>query len=51
LAVSGAAEEINKVGSKIVEKNLNVQPTLEIRPGFKFNVFVNKDMILRPYKS
>ena len=51
LAVSGAAEDINKVGAKIVEKNLNVQPTLEIRPGFKFNVFVNKDMILRPYKS
>jgi type IV secretion system protein TrbI len=51
LAASGAGEEINKVGARLVEKNLNVQPTLEIRPGFKFNVFVSKDLILRPYKS
>ena len=51
LAASGPAEEANRAGSKLVEKNLDVQPTLEIRPGFKFNVFVNKDIILRPYKS
>jgi len=38
------------VGAKIADKNLNVQPTIEIRPGMKFNVFVNKDLILRPYR-
>ena len=51
LAASGAGEEINKVGAKFVEKNLDVQPTLEIRPGFKFNVFVSKDLILKPYRK
>lgn len=51
LAVAGASEQINKVGEKIVEKNLNVQPTLEITPGFKFNVFVSKDLILKPYRQ
>ena len=50
LAAAGAGEEVNKVGSSLVEKNLNVQPTLEIRPGFKFNVFVSKDLILKPYR-
>ena len=50
LAAAGAGEEINKVGSSLVEKNLNVQPTLEIRPGFKFNIFVSKDLILKPYR-
>jgi type IV secretion system protein VirB10 len=50
LAAAGAGEEINKAGSSLVEKNLNVQPTLEIRPGFKFNVFVSKDLILKPYR-
>ena len=51
LAAAGAGEEINKAGSSLVEKNLNVQPTLEIRPGFKFNVFVSKDLILKPYRK
>jgi len=50
-AASGASEAVNTVGAKFTEKNLNIQPTLEIRPGSKFNVFVNKDMILKRYKN
>jgi type IV secretory pathway VirB10-like protein len=50
-AASGASDAINTVGAKFTEKNLNIQPTLEIRPGYKFNVFVNKDMILKRYKE
>ena len=50
-AASGAAEQVNAVGSKIADKSLNVQPTIEVRPGHKFNVFVNKDLILRRYKQ
>lgn len=34
----------------MVRKNLNIQPTLEIRPGYQFNVMVNKDLILEPYE-
>lgn len=49
LAVSGAAQHINQVGQQITQKNLNLQPTIEIRPGMKLNVFVTKDMILKPY--
>ena len=51
LAASGAAESVAQVGAKFTDRNLNVQPTLTIRPGEKFNVFVNKDMILSPYRS
>lgn len=51
LAVQGAARNVNQVGQEITRRNLNIQPTLEIRPGFRFNVFVNKDMILEPYKA
>ncbi len=43
------AEDINKAGQEIVHKNLNVQPTLTIRPGYSLNVFVNKHMVLKPY--
>lgn len=50
-AASGAAEQVNSVGSKITDRFLNIQPTIEIRPGMKFNVFVNKDLILKSYKN
>jgi type IV secretion system protein VirB10 len=46
-----AANGINQAGQKIVDKELNVAPTIEIRPGYKFNVMVNRDIILRPYNQ
>jgi type IV secretory pathway VirB10-like protein len=46
-----AGENINKAGQKIVGKMLNIQPTLEIRPGFTFNVMVNKDIVVKPYRG
>jgi len=49
LAVAGAAQNINQAGQQITQKNLNLQPTIEIRPGMKLNVFVTKDMVLKPY--
>lgn len=45
------AENIANLGTQLVEKNLNVQPTIEIRPGYRFNVFVHKDFVLKPYSS
>jgi type IV secretion system protein VirB10 len=50
-AVSGAAQQISTAGANITNRNLNVQPTIEIRPGMKFNVYVNKDLILKQYKE
>lgn len=49
LAAQGVAQNVNDVGQQITQRNLNVQPTLEVRPGFKFQVFVNKDVTLTPY--
>jgi type IV secretion system protein VirB10 len=31
-----------------VSRNLNVQPTLEIRPGYRFNVLVDQDIVFHP---
>jgi type IV secretory pathway VirB10-like protein len=50
LAAQGAARNINQVGQEITRRNLGIQPTIEIRPGYRFNVFVNQDMILEPYE-
>jgi type IV secretion system protein VirB10 len=45
----GASGEINQVGQRITHANLNIQPTITVRPGFAVNVIVTKDMILSPY--
>lgn len=39
------AETFGQVSQQTVSKNLNVQPTLEIRPGYQFNVLVDQDIV------
>jgi type IV secretion system protein VirB10 len=39
----------NIAGQRIIDRNLNVQPTLKVRPGWRFNVIVSRDLILKPY--
>lgn len=39
----------NQAGQRIIDRNLNVQPTLKVRPGWRFNVIVSRDLILKPY--
>lgn len=51
LAGQGVAENIAQSAAKITDRNLDVQPTIEISPGYVFNVFVNKDLILKPYQG
>ncbi len=51
LAAAGAAQNINSSGQQIVQKNLQVQPTLVIRPGQRVAVFVTKDIVLPPYRG
>lgn len=46
----GAQGTVNQVGQEITKRNMNIQPTLTIRPGFPMRVMVNKDLILRPYE-
>jgi type IV secretory pathway VirB10-like protein len=43
-------DSIDQVGQELTRRNLNVQPTLTIRPGFPVQVIVNKDLVLRPYQ-
>lgn len=46
----GAQDTVNQVGQEVTNRNMNIQPTLTIRPGFPMRVMVNKDLILRPYQ-
>jgi type IV secretion system protein TrbI len=46
---SGASNSISQTGSQIVQRQLNIQPTLTIRPGFPVRVIVTRDLVLAPY--
>jgi type IV secretion system protein VirB10 len=46
---SGASNSISQTGSQIVQRQLNIQPTLTIRPGFPVRVIVSRDLVLAPY--
>jgi type IV secretion system protein TrbI len=46
----GASNSVSQVGQRIVERQLNIQPTLTIRPGFPVRIMINRDLVLEPYK-
>ena len=46
---SGAQETINDAGQQIVQRQMQVAPTLTIRPGFPVRVIVTRDLVLEPY--
>lgn len=47
----GAQDTINDAGQQIVRQQLNVAPTLTIRPGFPVRVIVTRDLVLEPYRG
>ncbi len=40
-----------QAGQRLTEKNLNIQPTITIRPGWPLRIVVQRDIVLRPYKG
>jgi type IV secretory pathway VirB10-like protein len=47
----GTSDSMNQTGQRAVQRNLDIQPTLTVRPGFPVRVIVNRDLVLEPYKS
>jgi type IV secretion system protein TrbI len=47
---NSAQDTANQVGQEITRRNLSIQPTLTVRPGFPLDVMVSKDLVLRPYQ-
>jgi type IV secretion system protein VirB10 len=46
------ADVFGRLAERSVGKNLDVQPTLQIRPGYKFNVLVDQDVVFPgPYRN
>ena len=39
----------NRAGQRLIERQLDVAPTLTVRPGWPLRVIVHKDIVLKPY--
>ncbi len=45
-------QNIGELATRTLRRHQNVQPRIEIRPGYRFNVFVQRDLVLdRPYAA
>lgn len=47
----GAQDTINSAGQQIIQRQLQVTPTLTIRPGFPVRVIVTRDLVFEPYRG
>jgi type IV secretory pathway VirB10-like protein len=48
---NGGQDTINDAGQQFIRRQLNVAPTLTIRPGFPVRVIVTRDLVLEPYRG
>nr|WP_253950766.1 TrbI/VirB10 family protein [Novosphingobium sp. SG751A] len=46
-----AGRSIESAGDKIVSRQLDVHPTITVRPGARVRVLVSRDLLLTPWKS
>jgi type IV secretion system protein TrbI len=45
------ASQLGEVATRMIDKNMNIAPTLKIRPGYRFNVMAVKDLAFdHPYQ-
>lgn len=45
----GASDGVSQVGRQVVGRQLDIAPTLTIRPGFPVRLVVTRDLVLEPY--
>jgi type IV secretion system protein VirB10 len=44
----GTSDTISQAGQQIVRRQLNIQPTLTVRPGYPVRLIVTRDLVLAP---
>jgi type IV secretion system protein TrbI len=51
IAASAAGQQMATLSAETTRRNLNVQPTIRIPPGYRFNARINRDLAFEgPYK-
>lgn len=51
IGAAALGQQMAQLGMQLARRNLNMQPTLEIRSGYLFNVMITKDIILPPWRG
>jgi type IV secretory pathway VirB10-like protein len=46
IAGSAVGRELSQLGAQVTRRNLNIQPTIKVPVGYRFNVRVNRDMAI-----
>ena len=46
-----AQQNAARAGDQMTSRNLDIQPTITVRPGWPLRVIVHKDLVLRPWKG
>lgn len=46
-----AGQSVERAGDKLVERQLDVQPTITIRPGARVRVLISRDLVLDPWPA
>lgn len=47
----GGQDSFNQTGQQITRRNLNIQPTITVRPGWPVRVIVAKDIVMTPFRG
>jgi type IV secretion system protein VirB10 len=50
IMTAALGQQLGQVGMEMIRKNMQIQPTLGIRPGYRFVLMVTKDIVLPPWK-
>jgi len=45
VAAAAVGQQMSQLGEQIANRNMQVQPTIEIRKGYRLNVMVNRDIV------
>ena len=46
-----AEQNVSRAGDQITSHNLQIQPTITVRPGASVRLLVNQDLILKPWQG
>lgn len=51
ILAASLGQQANQVGTLLISRGLDIQPTLKIRKGYLFNIMATKDMVLQPWQG
>lgn len=49
VVATSVGSQLSSAGIQVVQKGLNIPPTIKIPPGYKFNILTTADLVLKPY--